>query len=59
MITERCGACGKERDIAELIETPLYFVCQDQDECIAEFSGWKEPPTYDAACLESEGGNNV
>lgn len=42
---EKCMACG--RSDVPMIETPLYFVCEDQEECIAEFSGWNKPESSD------------
>jgi hypothetical protein len=42
---ELCEACKKTLPIEKMLQTPLgYFICQDSSECIAEFSGWNEPP---------------
>lgn len=38
---KQCGACG--RIGAPMIETALYYICEDAQECIAAFSGWNEP----------------
>ena len=41
---EQCEACHRIVEMDRLLETPLgYFICEDQDECIAEFSGWNSP----------------
>lgn len=38
---EECTACGRLVDIKQLIETPLgYYICDDFQECIADYSGW-------------------
>lgn len=47
---ELCEACKKTLPTEKMLQTPLgYFICQDSEECIAEFSGWNEPPIEDAA----------
>lgn len=37
-----CAACGRVG--IPLIETALFYICEDEQECIAEFSGWNAPP---------------
>ena len=39
----RCDACGKEITYETVFESGLLCVCLDQEECIAEFSGWNIP----------------
>ena len=39
-----CESCKREMDLDDLLETPLYFVCLDPQECIAALSGWLDPP---------------
>src|SRR6185437_15522192 len=42
---EECESCKRIVDINRLLQTPLgYYVCEDAQECIAEFSGWNKPP---------------
>lgn len=41
---EACEACHRLVDISRLVKTLLgYYICEDQEECIAAFSGWNKP----------------
>ena len=43
MSERKCQACGKTEREVELIDTAMFPIWSDQDECIAEFSGWNTP----------------
>ena len=45
----KCAACERELPLEQLIETRFFFICRDEQECIASFSGWADPPTEEEA----------
>ena len=38
---EICTACGRTN--VSFIKTLFFYICEDEQECIAEFSGWNRP----------------